>query len=108
MDLEIELPIENVKQGFSGDIPIYKVTIPSHKLAHIPDLDNIIEQRVRRLGIQTTHCQKCLREIIFLPTTKGRSTPVTLAMKSHFADCPSANQFRKKYDKNSTTKRKGV
>lgn len=93
--IELELSIEDVKETFSGDIPIYKVKIPAHKLANTPIIDFIIEQRIKRLGIRITFCKECGKEILFLPTTGAKFMPTTLALKSHFADCIVADKFRK-------------
>lgn len=42
-----------------------------------------------------SRCTACGRVIWFVPSKKGGAMPVTNEMKSHFADCPKANQFRK-------------
>jgi len=57
---------------------------------------------------EVTQCRKCGKNIIFLPTTKGKLAPVDAetvpitaevfnpkAMLSHFASCPNADEFRK-------------
>ncbi len=54
-------------------------------------------------------CRRCGAEIVFLLTKKGKSMPVVASSvsegdelydhakhKSHFADCPAADLFRKK------------
>lgn len=40
-------------------------------------------------------CRKCERDIWFLPTRNSKMIPYTDDAVSHFADCPSAGEFRK-------------
>lgn len=94
--IEIELDPGNVKEAFdAADLPIYKVTIPIHKIDQAAEIDVLVEQRLRRLGIPTTNCKRCQKEIFFLTTKNGKAMPTTFALKSHFVDCPSAQNFRK-------------
>jgi len=61
----------------------------------LEEFEKIIEERLNGLGIKFTKCKKCGKKILFLPTKSGKQMPVTLGFISHFADCPSANEFRK-------------
>jgi hypothetical protein len=47
-------------------------------------------------GIKITQCKDCQEKIIFLETIRGKMAPLTMELKSHFADCPNAARFRKK------------
>ena len=55
-----------------------------------------IEKRIKKLGLQTTQCKSCGKEIMFLTTKNGKTMPVTMSLLSHFADCSQADKFRKK------------
>lgn len=55
-----------------------------------------IESRIRKLGTDIVKCGKCGQEIFFLRTKNGKAMPTTLKLLSHFADCPNADDFRKK------------
>lgn len=59
--------------------------------------------------MDSTRCKSCGKLIVFMPTLKGKFMPVNLESvydtdiffdskkhKSHFADCPKADSFRKK------------
>ena len=65
--------------------------------------------------MKSVQCRACGRPIVFLPTAGGRSIPVNVETVlpgetvfvagkhiSHFADCPAAEQFRKKREKKDT------
>lgn len=54
-----------------------------------------VEDALKKMGIDIVQCRQCGIKLIFLRTKKGRNMPVTLELKSHFADCPNATQFRK-------------
>jgi len=58
------------------------------------DISVIVELRLKRVGAKIFNCTKCKKKIIFLLTKSGKSTPVTLNLISHFADCPKAQHFR--------------
>ncbi len=57
---------------------------------------NLVTERLGKAGIQIEHCRKCRKEIVWLRTKNNNWTPLTLALVSHFADCPNAKDFRKK------------
>jgi hypothetical protein len=47
-------------------------------------------------GSQVGHCQACQAEIVFVREPSGKLNPISLATgRSHFEDCPKAEQFRK-------------
>lgn len=60
--------------------------------------DEEIETRIRKLGTEIVKCKRCGQEIFFIRTKNGKSMPTILKLLSHFADCPSADEFRKKDD----------
>lgn len=44
-------------------------------------------------------CKSCGKEIFWVKTEAGKNMPVSMETKeSHFADCPNADQHRKKDD----------
>jgi len=55
-----------------------------------------VRWRLQLMGIPVQECRDCKEPIIFLRTKTGKFMPVTMALQSHFADCPAANKFRKK------------
>ena len=55
-----------------------------------------IEKRIKKLGLSTTRCKSCGKEIMFLPTKNGKTMPVNMALISHFSDCNRPDKFRKK------------
>lgn len=60
------------------------------------DISAIVEYRLIKLGVKIFECTKCKRKILYLLTKNRRSSPVTLNLVSHFADCPKAQYFRKR------------
>jgi len=74
-----------------GDFPPHEAEITLTLL----EFEKIIRNRLEKIGIQFSFCKKCGKEMLFLPTKKGKTMPVTLGLISHFADCEFANKFRK-------------
>jgi len=58
-------------------------------------IEKIVKERLKKMGIRISKCSKCGKEILFLPTNKGKHMPVTMELVSHFSDCPFAKNFRK-------------
>jgi len=54
-----------------------------------------IRTRLLKLGVGISKCQRCGEDIIWLKTKNGKQMPTTLELISHFANCPSADEFRK-------------
>ena len=54
-----------------------------------------VELRLIALGVHITRCYKCKRKIFFVNTKHRRFAPVTMELKSHFIDCPGADEIRK-------------
>lgn len=52
--------------------------------------------RIRAMGVEICKCKKCGKEIIWLTSKNKKSIPATLELINHFADCPNAQEFRKK------------
>ena len=61
----------------------------------LEEFEKIIEERLNKLSIEFAKCKECGKKIFFLPTKAGKQMPVTLGLISHFADCPSADKFRR-------------
>ena len=59
------------------------------------EIEKEIENRLRKLGVKTIECRKCKKEMFWLTTKGDKRMPVTMALISHFADCPHAKDFRK-------------
>ena len=50
--------------------------------------------------LEKSKCRNCKKEIYWVKTVNGKNMPVSIGSMneyiSHFADCPAANEFRKK------------
>lgn len=58
-------------------------------------VDEEIEERLRKIGIEIVFCKRCGKEMFWVKTKNGKSAPITLKLINHFADCPKADEFRK-------------
>ena len=58
-------------------------------------IENLIEARIRKLGVEIVKCSKCGKEMIWLKGKSGKSLPICLNLINHFVDCPFADSFKK-------------
>lgn len=59
-------------------------------------VDKVIEMRLQRAGTKISYCRACGKKMIYLTTKNNKVIPMSLNLISHFADCPNAEEFRKK------------
>jgi len=55
----------------------------------------VVKERLQKMGISFTKCRNCEREIFFMETKNRKLIPVTFELVCHFSDCPAADKFRK-------------
>lgn len=53
----------------------------------------------RTLGFEESACSSCKKTVWWARTKKGKAIPLTIDGVAHFADCPNADQHRKRKDK---------
>jgi hypothetical protein len=51
---------------------------------------------VRVMGKDWQPCRSCSAQIVFLPTAAGKSMPIDIDLRPHFATCPGADAHRKR------------
>lgn len=64
-------------------------------LAHLDQLRVNVRRLLDVVGGRA-QCRSCGAEIWFVKTKAGKSAPYTAEALSHFADCPGAQEFRRK------------
>ena len=55
-----------------------------------------VKKAFEKLGISIYKCIRCGQDLVWMTTKNGKTAPVTMELKNHFSDCPSANEFRNK------------
>lgn len=81
------------EEGMKGHICGLCRNEPSKLMLEI--IGREIKKRLRKLGVKTTGCKRCGKEIFFLTTKNEKSAPITLTLINHFADCKFAKDFKK-------------
>lgn len=66
------------------------------EIALYPAFTNAVVKLFKVIGATPAICKKCGRDIWFVTTRHGKQAPYTPAGISHFADCPHAEEFRRK------------
>ncbi len=93
-----------LNEGKNGDCLICDRDSDIFKLRKVVDdegknvlrLRDNIERLYKTLGAQSGSCKACDAPIWWVTTKNGKSAPFTAEGLNHFADCPKAEQFRKK------------
>lgn len=60
------------------------------------EFETTVRERLEELPLPIRKCRDCDKEIFFITTKSGKGLPITMDLRVHFADCPGAQNFRKR------------